>query len=68
MPVTPAPACSVAITAGGLALRSITETLSSGAVFFGSAGSTFIAAVTSAKDSSFDTATLCGTPTTLLGA
>ena len=27
-----------------------------------------MAAVTSAKDSSFETATLCGTPTTLLGA
>ena len=67
-PVTPAPACRVALTTGGLALRSITESRSSGAVFFGSAGSTFMAEVTSAKDSSFDTATLCGTPTTLLGA
>ncbi len=67
-PVTPAPACNVWVTAGGLAFRSMTEMRSSGAVFFGSAGSTFMAEVTIAKLSSFETATLCGTPTTLLGA
>ena len=67
-PVTPGPACRVCVTAGGLALRSMTEMRSSGAVFFGSAGSTFMAEVTIAKLSSFETATLCGTPTTLLGA
>jgi len=67
-PAAPPPASRVWVTAGGLAFRSITESLSSGTSFFGSAGSTFIAPVTSAKDSSFDTATLCGGPTTLVGA
>src|SRR5262245_49051127 len=56
------------MTAGGFALRSITESLLSGTAFFGSAGSTLKAPVTSAKLSSADTATLCGGPTTLAGA
>src|SRR5262249_52380907 len=56
------------MTAGGLALRSITESLLSGIAFFGSAGSTLKAPVTNATLSSRDMATLCGGPTTLAGA
>src|SRR4029077_15187340 len=56
------------MTAGGLVLRSITESLLSGIAFFGSAGSTLKAPVTNAKLSSRDIATLCGGPTTLAGA
>src|SRR5262245_10134358 len=67
-PAAPSPASSVATTAGGLALRSITDSLLSGMAFFGSAGSTLKAPVTRAKLSSRDTATLCGGPTTLAGA
>src|SRR5438105_3680040 len=46
----------------------MTESLLSATSFFGSAGSTFMAPVTSAKLSSRDTATLFGGPTTLVGA
>ena len=67
-PAAPLPACKVAITAGGLALRSITDSASFGTTFFGSAGSILKAPVTSAKLSPFDIATLCGGPTTLVGA
>src|SRR5437016_11330955 len=67
-PAAPLPACSCAETLGGDALRSITESLSSGAVFLGSAGSSLVAPVTSAKLSSRATATLKGGPTTLAGA
>src|SRR5262249_45026303 len=59
-PAAPLPACNCAETLGGEALRSITESLSSGTVFFGSAGSILDAAVTSAKLSSRATATLSG--------
>ena len=48
-PAAPGARLHVATTAGGLALRSITEPLLSGAVFFGSAGSTLVAAVTMAR-------------------
>src|SRR2546430_574809 len=64
-PAAPLPACNCAETLGGEALRSITESLSSGTVFFGSAGSILDAAVTSAKLSSRATATLSGGPATL---
>ena len=67
-PAAPAPACSVASTFGGEDFRSITESLSSGTVLVASAGSTFIAPVTSAKEPSGATATLGGGPTTLAGA
>src|SRR5438067_4307220 len=67
-PAAPLPACNCAKTLGGEALRSITESLSSGTVFFGSAGSILDAAVTSAKLSSRATATLSGGPITLVGA
>src|SRR5262249_32750488 len=68
IPLGPRPASSVAITAGGLALRSMTESRLSGTCFFGSAGSSFWVAATSAKDSSGATATFCGGPVTLDGA
>src|SRR5690348_10814093 len=68
MPLGPTPASSVALTAGGLALRSITESRLSGTSFFGSAGSSFMVAATRAKDSSGATATFCGGPVTLEGA
>src|SRR5215831_7722507 len=67
-PAAPRPASRVAITAGGFAFRSITDSLLSGTAFFGSVGSILKAPVTSAKLSSRDTATLCGGPTTLAGA
>src|SRR5450759_962717 len=67
VPVGPRPGSSVAITAGGLALRSITESLLSGTCFFGSAGSSFILEATRANDSSGAMATFCGGPTTLDG-
>ncbi len=47
-PVAPRLACNVCVTTGGLAFRSITESLSSGTHFFGSVGSIFMAPVTSA--------------------
>src|SRR5215831_18029439 len=67
-PAAPCPACNCATTLGGDALRSITVSLSSGTVFFGSAGSILDAPVTSAKLSSRAIATLDGGPTTLVGA
>src|ERR1700757_2549932 len=67
-PAAPCPACNWAETLGGEALRSITESLSSGTVFFGSAGSILDAAVTSAKLSPRATATLSGGPIALVGA
>src|SRR3954471_17483145 len=67
-PAAPAPACSVATTFGGEGFRSITVNLSSATALVGSAGSIFIAPVTSAKLSSGATATLAGGPTTLAGA
>ena len=66
-PEAPSPVSCVAITAGGLAFRSITLTMLCGAVFFLSAGSSLVAAVTSANDSSGAMATLCGGPTRLVG-
>src|SRR5947199_374921 len=66
--VSISPALSVAITAGGVALRSITETLLSGASFFGSAASSFMLEDMSVIDSSGAIATFCGGPTTLEGA
>ena len=65
MPATPAPASSVAITRGGEACKSITDTLLSGTCF---APSSRVAAVTSAIDSSGATATESGGPNTLEGA
>src|ERR1700759_2046679 len=65
-PEAPCPAVSDATTLR--ALRSITGSASLDVVFVGSAGSIFVAPVTSAKDSSGATATLCGGPTTLAGA
>ena len=62
------PASSVAMTAGGDALRSMTETRVSGTVFVGSPGSTFVEEPTSARLSSGVSATLSGGPTTLPGA
>src|SRR3954447_22727071 len=67
-PAAPRPACRVAATFGGEALRSMTLSLSSGTVFVASFGSTFVAPVTRAKLSSGATATLKGGPTTLAGA
>src|SRR5262249_28695055 len=67
-PAAPAPASNVVMTAGGDAFRSMTESLLSGTVFLGSAGSSLVAAVTSAIDSSGAIATLNGGPTTLAGA
>src|ERR1700712_99715 len=67
-PAAPAPACSVASTFGGVDFRSITLSLSSATALVGSAGSTFLAPVTSAKLSSGAMATLAGGPTTLAGA
>src|SRR6266550_1808796 len=46
----------------------MTDSRLSGTSFFGSAGSSFIVAATSAKDSSGATATFCGGPVTLEGA
>ena len=66
-PDAPFPARSVARTAGGEALRSITVTRSSGIVREGSAGSIFVAAVTSAIESSGAIATLSGGPTIDVG-
>ena len=66
-PAAPAPACSVARTFGGEDFRSITVSLSSAIALAGSAGSIFIAPVTSAKLSSGAIATLGGGPTTLAG-
>src|SRR5215208_6688217 len=67
-PAAPFPTVTVCVTLGGEDLRSMTERLSSGTCFVGSAGSTFMAAVTRAKLSSAATATLPGGPATLAGA
>lgn len=66
-PDAPAPVSCVPITVGGDARRSITLTMWSGTSFFLSAGSIFVAAVTSANDSSRAIATLDGGPTRLAG-
>src|SRR5262245_4613404 len=62
------PSSRVAMTAGGDALRSMTLSLLSGAVFLGSVGSILVDAAISAMLSSGATATLCGGPTTDPGA
>ena len=56
------------MTRGGAVVRSTTDSRLSGACLVGSFGSTLIAAVTSASDSSGVIATLSGGPTTLPGA
>src|SRR5262249_50346703 len=66
-PAAPAPASSVAMTWGGLDLRSITESRLSGACLVRSLGSIFMAEVTRARPSSGVMATLRGGPTTLAG-
>ena len=66
-PAAPAPAWSVLITRGGVALRSTTDTLLSGICLVLSAGSICIAEVTRARPSSGVMATLRGGPTTLVG-
>jgi len=68
MPAALRPASSVAITAGGDALRSMTDTRVSGTVFVGSLGSTRLDEPTSASRSSGVSATLNGGPMTLPGA
>src|SRR5205823_2897430 len=60
-------ASSVAITAGGDAFRSMTDTRVSGTVFVGSPGSTLLDDPTRARLSSGVSATLSGGPTTLPG-
>src|SRR5262249_40352569 len=67
-PAGPLPVSTVAMTAGGEALRSITERRLSGICLVASLGSIFIAAVTNARLSSGVIATLSGGPTTLVGA
>src|SRR5262249_19602481 len=64
----PLPVSTVATTAGGEALRSITERRLSGTCLVASLGSIFMAAVTSAMLSSGVIAMLSGGPTTLAGA
>ena len=66
-PDAPFPARSVVSTAGGDALRSITVSRSSGAVFVASAGSSRVEEVTSARDSSGEIATFWGGPTIEFG-
>src|SRR6202165_534061 len=68
VPLGPRPVSSVATTAGGFAWRSITVSLLSGTIFFGSVGSSFMLDATSPIDSSGAIATFCGGPTTLEGA
>src|SRR5438105_15695043 len=67
-PAGPLPVSSVAMTRGGAVVRSTTDSRLSGVCLVGSFGSTLIAAVTSASDSSGVIATLSGGPTTLPGA
>src|SRR5438132_327749 len=67
MPAALLPASSVAITAGGDAFRSMTETRVSGTVFVGSPESTLLDDPTRARLSSGVSATLSGGPTTLPG-
>ena len=66
--VAPAPAVSVCTTFGGCAVRSITDTRSSGAMPNVPDGSALVAPVTMAKLSSGAIATAIGGPTTLPGA
>ena len=66
-PDAPLPARSVVSTAGGDALRSITVTLSSGAVLVASAGSSLVEEVTNARAPSGESATFWGGPTIELG-
>jgi hypothetical protein len=68
MPAAPLPASSVAMTRGGLALRSMTETWLLGTCLVGSFGSILFDAVTSARPSSGVMATLSGGPATAAGA
>src|SRR5439155_1538096 len=68
MPAALLPASSVAMTAGGDAFRSMTDTRVSGTVLVGSLGSTLLDEPTSARLSSGVSATLRGGPTTLPGA
>src|SRR2546430_17232141 len=65
MPAALLPASSVAITAGGDAFRSQTETRVSGTVFVGSPGSTLLDDPTRARLSSGVSATLSGGATPL---
>src|SRR5260221_552176 len=67
MPSGVCPTVTVLMVRGGLASRSITDSLLSGTVLLGSLGSIFVAAVTSASFSSGVMATLSGGPTTLVG-
>ena len=67
-PAAPLPAWAVPSAAGGEDFRSMMVTRLSGTSFLASAGSCLVALVTSARLSSADTATLCGGPTTLVGA
>src|SRR6266536_2582755 len=64
MPAGPSPVSRVVITAGGFPLRSSTVSLLSGTSVFGSAGSSFMLALTSTIDSSGAIATFCGGPAT----
>ena len=66
-PAGETPTSMVATTAGGEALRSMTLSRLSGAVFLGSAGSILVEATTSARLSSGAMATLCGGPATEVG-
>src|SRR5262245_54343088 len=66
-PAAPAPASRVWITRGGGGLRSTAESRLWGTGLVGSAGSTLMADVTSARPSSGAIATLNGGPTTLVG-
>src|SRR5262249_46751696 len=68
MPAGASPVSSVATTAGGVDLRAITLSRLSGTSLAGSAGSSFMLALTSAIVSSGEIATFCGGPTTLDGA
>src|SRR3989442_3185842 len=68
MPAALLPASSVAMTAGGDAFRSMTDTRVSGTVLVGSLGSTLLDEPTSARLSSGVRATLRGGPPTPPGA
>src|SRR5438445_12534534 len=67
MPAALLPASSDAITAGGDALRSMTETRVSGTVFLGSPGAPLLDDPTEARPSSGLSATLSGRPTARAG-
>src|SRR5436305_12609924 len=68
MPAALRPASSVAITAGGDALRSMTDTRVSGTVFVGSLGSARLDEPTSPSRSAGVSASRNGGPLTLQGA